>query len=128
MRDDKPSGLGTRVSTDELQAVPTTELQAALVAQNESGKKLGEVLVEKQIVSSDKVNQALTEQSILLGEILVDADLISPEQLDQVLGEQYLKNKKLGELLLEKKLVTSEQLEMTLRKQYWQKNGFWLIS
>ncbi len=86
------------------------------------------LLVEKQIVSSDKVNQALTEQNIHLGEILVDADLISLEQLDQVLGEQYLKNKKLGELLLEKKLVTSEQLEMTLRKQYWQKNGFWLIS
>ena len=80
------------------------------------------------MVSLDKVHQALTEQNIRLGEILIEEDLISQEQLNQVLAEQYLKNKKLGELLLERKLVTPAQLEMTLRKQYWQKNGFWLIS
>lgn len=108
--------------------ISKTELQEALVTQNKTGKKLGEVLVDKQLVSPDKVNQALTEQHIRLGEILIAEDLISQEQLNQVLAEQHLQNKKLGELLLERKLVTPAQLEMTLRKQYWQKNGFWLIS
>lgn len=56
-------------------------------------KKLGQLLLEKKLVSDKDLRQALTEQSQtdedkLIGEVLIDKDLISRDQLEEAIEEQ----------------------------------------
>lgn len=56
-------------------------------------KKLGQLLLEKKLVSNQDLRQALTEQSQtdedkLIGEVLIDKDLITRTQLEQAISEQ----------------------------------------
>lgn len=62
-----------------------------------------------------------------LGEILVQKNLIVNQQLDPVLAKQQRCGKKLGELLVEEKLISPTDLNQALREQYWRKHGFWVI-
>ncbi|MBR8829055.1 MAG: hypothetical protein DSM107014_14345 [Gomphosphaeria aponina SAG 52.96 = DSM 107014] len=62
-----------------------------------------------------------------LGEILVQKQLISYDQLEEVIAKQQDSKKKLGELLLEEELISRETLTEVLQEQYWRKNGFWVI-
>jgi len=62
-----------------------------------------------------------------LGEILLRKQFISYQQLEQVLLLQQETKKKLGELLLEKGLICQEKLDIALKEQYWRKNDFWVI-
>ncbi|OEU69737.1 MAG: chemotaxis protein CheA [Desulfuromonadales bacterium C00003068] len=50
--------------------------------------KIGEVLVEKGVVSQECVNEALAQQSKPLGDVLVDMGKASAEQVDQALSSQ----------------------------------------
>lgn len=62
-----------------------------------------------------------------LGELLVQKKLISQDQLSQVLATQPSTHRRLGELLLERSLISSETLSNALKEQYWRNNGFWVI-
>lgn len=50
--------------------------------------KIGEVLVEKGVVSQECVNEALAQQKKPLGDVLVDMGKASAEQVDQALSSQ----------------------------------------
>lgn len=56
------------------------------------GKKLGEILLEKNPIDREKLNEALTDQK-LIGEILVDSGLITNERVESALAEQSTVNK-----------------------------------
>ncbi len=52
-----------------------------------------------------------------IGEILLERGLISASQLEEALGEQKITNEKLGEVLIKKGLITHEELERCLAAQ-----------
>ena len=66
-------------------------------------------------------------QNLKLGEVLVNKKLLTIEQIQFVLSEQRDMGKKLGELLLEKNLVGADELNLALQEQYWRRNGYWVI-
>lgn len=57
----------------------------------EKRKKLGEILLEKGIITEEQLKEALLEQQktgVSLGQILIDRGLISPGVLGEILSEQ----------------------------------------
>ena len=57
--------------------------------------KLGQILLRKQWISAAELAQAVTKQRLTeqrLGEVLVEAGLISTEKLNIALKEQYWRN------------------------------------
>lgn len=62
-----------------------------------------------------------------LGQILLRKQLVSCQQLEQVLQEQAIKPKRLGELLLEHSIISPEDLTLTLLEQQWRRQGYWVI-
>ena len=60
-------------------------------------EKLGQILLEKKLVTDDQLKEALTEQTEkgkdkLIGEVLLEKGLIDEKQLKEVVKEQVLKN------------------------------------
>jgi hypothetical protein len=106
-------------------------------------RPLGELLVERLLLTVDELDAALAEQrrsGRLLGQVLVEWNFISPEQLTCVLAEQYgidlevlpagapaqsapaaaprsSTPRPLGRLLLEKGVVTQTELDSALEVQ-----------
>ena len=57
--------------------------------------KLGQILLRKQWISAAELSQAVTKQRLTnqrLGEVLVEAGLISSQQLNIALKDQYWRN------------------------------------
>src|SRR5690554_4206343 len=52
-----------------------------------------------------------------LGELLVEKGLITPEQLQQYLARQKENGKYLGEILIEEKILSEKDLKITLAEQ-----------
>lgn len=77
-------------------------------------KKLGEILIEKNIISEEQINQALGNQKPL-GAILTEKNLVSKEQVQAALAEQEhikeLQEKKTQELSTQTIKVNSEKLD-----------------
>lgn len=74
---------------------------------------------EKQNTTSilDKLESLSNPDKRKLGEILVEENIITKQELDNVLEKQKEENKKLGEIIVEQKLITEKQLENILTKQ-----------
>lgn len=62
-----------------------------------------------------------------LGEILLKRNLISIDQLEQALNLQTICALKLGELLINKGWLKPNELQLALQEQYWREHGFWVI-
>jgi hypothetical protein len=62
-----------------------------------------------------------------LGEVLIQRKLISPDQLEFVLENQFSYPKRIGELLIERSLISSDDLSSALKEQYWRDRGYWVI-
>ena len=62
-----------------------------------------------------------------LGEILLQRKMVSADQLEQAIAKQQNTKKKIGELLLEDGLISREILRKALLEQYWRHNGYWVI-
>ncbi|MGD1807655.1 hypothetical protein ACP6PL_19770 [Dapis sp. BLCC M126] len=62
-----------------------------------------------------------------IGEILMRRQLISQDQLNQAIHIQTLLYLKLGELLVFQGWIQPENLEEALNEQYWRENGYWII-
>jgi two-component system chemotaxis sensor kinase CheA len=74
--------------------------------------RLGEILIEEQLATSEAVASALKKQK-RVGEILVEENLVTPEQVAEALSRQ----KRIGEILVEDKAVAPEQVARALEKQ-----------
>ncbi len=70
----------------------------------ERRKKLGEILLEKGIITKEQLEEALQEQEktgISLGQILIDRGLISPVVLGEILSDQFgIDYKKVSEIYI----------------------------
>lgn len=103
-------------------------------------RKLGEFLVEEQIITEIQLQEALAEQArrkrqgrpILLGELLLQTGLLTPERLAHALVNQTLAwvpanergihsdayvVQRLGDYLVAEKIITPAQLECALIEQ-----------
>jgi len=82
-------------------------------------KKLGEILVDKNIISPRFLQLALdrqkTEKGKYIGEILI-AMGISQEMINEAL-DVYNKRKPIGQIFLDLKIITPNQLQKALEKQ-----------
>ena len=82
-------------------------------------KPLGQILVEKNIISQKQLESALKEQKnrkeTYLGNLLLEMG-VSQGKINAML-DQFNKRKPLGQVLIDSKLLTSQQLEEVLAKQ-----------
>lgn len=66
-------------------------------------------------------------QTYRLGELLIQKKLVSSQEIKESLVLQQESNQKIGEILIKKNLIGSEDLARTLQEQYWRNQGFWVI-
>jgi type II secretory ATPase GspE/PulE/Tfp pilus assembly ATPase PilB-like protein len=98
-------------------------LESGLSAQAQERKKtLGEILVDRERVARDEVEDALALQrrrKLRLGELLVEAGLVSQTEVDAALAEQRTRRgKRFGEVLMDMGLITEEVLMRTLSRKF----------
>ena len=99
--------------------VSEQQLLAALSIQENSKKPLGEILVEQGYIVKDKLEIALARQyGSKLGEILIKANVINFDQLQRALDVQKVELRTLGDILIEMGNVTQEDLLEAQSKQY----------
>ena len=88
-------------------------------------KPLGEILLEKYIITQEMLDLALAAQKKdegkYLGQIFLEMG-ISQEQLNLVLN-YFQHRKKIGDILLEDKVIVPSQLQEALQKQTKEKNS-----
>ncbi len=76
-------------------------------------KQIGEILVEKKLITQDQLDKALEVQlkeGGLLGQILVKLNFVTQEQIDNSVNEQTSSAKKLENILMESGALNSEGL------------------
>jgi len=99
--------------------VSEQQLIAALSVQENSKKPLGEILIEQGYIAREKLEGALAKQyGSKLGEILINAKVINFDQLEQALNIQRMNFHSLGDILIEFEFVTEEDLIDAQAKQY----------
>lgn len=98
------------------------DLEAALKEQKEKGGYLGQILINKGLVSSTDVARALQQVSTKvkekaeLAQMFVLDNIITDEQLKTALERQRVTKKSLDDTLLELDLVTAEQIAQTFSR------------
>ena len=103
----------------ESNLVSEQQLLAALSIQENSKKTLGEILVEQGYIAKEKLEAALAkQQGSKLGEILINAKAINFEQLQRALDIQKAELRSLGDVLIELDYITQEKLLEAQAKQY----------
>lgn len=103
----------------ESNLVSEQQLLAALSIQENSRKPLGAILVEQGYIAKEKLEAALAKQyGSKLGEILINAKVINFDQLEQVLKNQRVELRSLGDILIDLKYATQEDLIQAQSKQY----------
>lgn len=108
-------------------ALDEEELQALLLEQSNSEKRIGELLVERGVISQSDLDKALENQQIQLGEILLKRHYITQEHLAEALMKQMSTREPLGHILLREGWVTAPEIEQALKEQQWRRNGFWFL-
>src|SRR5437762_4557540 len=86
-----------------------------------SESRLGELLIERRLITSTQLQEALTIQQeassyVPLGQILIDGGLITRRQLHLLL-DWTNKRPKLGEVLVKSGAIDAEQLQRALEQQ-----------
>lgn len=108
-------------------ALTEEQLEELLKEQSSSQKRLGELLVEKGMISQEDLDKALENQQILLGDILVKHNYITAEQLEIALKRQRETFQPLGEIIVQAGWITPQEMSHALREQHWRRNGFWFL-
>ncbi len=124
------AAVGTRKLMGELlldaRRITREQLEQALLEQQKTGEKLGEILVRRGLLTDAERDAALAFQrsqgeaspsKLCLGEILVAAGQITREQLDRALARQRVTRKRVGEILVEAGHVHPHQVERGLNLQ-----------
>ncbi|MFH0920485.1 MAG: ATPase, T2SS/T4P/T4SS family [Fibrobacterota bacterium] len=85
-------------------------------------KKVGEILIEKGLITLEQLTRGLAEQKkhgTSLGSSLVRLGFIEYKKLETVLSEELerVQSRKIGEILLEQHVISEAQLADTLKRQ-----------
>jgi len=103
----------------ERNLVTEQQLLAALDIQRSKKLPLGEILVGQGYIEQDKMDAALARQyGSRLGEILISNKMINFEKLLQAFDLQRTQARPLGDILIELKYVKEEDLLQALAKQH----------
>jgi predicted DNA-binding protein (UPF0251 family) len=93
---------------------------------NRKRKPLGEILLEKYIITHEMLDFALElqkkGQGKYLGQIFLEMG-VSQEQLNEIL-DYFQHRKKIGDILIEDKVILPSQLQEALEKQHEQKTFY----
>ncbi len=106
--------------------IDSNTIKNALEIQKKENKLFGSILVEKNIIKKDFLEEIIdastgNEKSLYnivnkkIGEIFVSLNYVTKEQVNEALNEQ--KDKKIGSVLLEKGLIQISQLKKVLKVQ-----------
>ena len=92
------------------------------ISEQEVGEKIGQLLVDQNLVSPEQLDQALSDQSDEkcrpLGEYLRTKAVVTAMELERALHRQeHAPNVKLGEILVAEHLISDEQLHQALKEQ-----------
>ncbi len=97
------------------------QLQQALATQKSQKLyvPLGTVCVNEGFISTSDLNKVLkaNQKSIRLGELLINMQIITPEVLQQALAEQKTSKKRLGRILVDLEFITESALTDALSIQ-----------
>ena len=93
-----------------------------VIKHHQVGPKIGEQLIDNDLVSTTNIDSALTMQqdkrAELLGEYFKRHALVTTQELEEALGKQSdTPNVRLGDVLVREKLITQEQLDLALVEQ-----------
>ncbi len=102
----------------------TTELLAEALSEQKtlSGSKIGDILVKKKLISSSKLQYYLNCQNIKIGELMLEKGFLSTKKLNYFLNYQKINGGKIGEIMIQQKALRQEDLNCLLIEQYWRKN------
>jgi type II secretory ATPase GspE/PulE/Tfp pilus assembly ATPase PilB-like protein len=78
--------------------------------------------VEKNIISQEKIDEALSEQKEMqnrrIGEIIAEKNIVSQEKIDEALSEQKeMPKRRVGEIIVEKNIISQEKIDEALSEQ-----------
>jgi N-acetylglucosaminyldiphosphoundecaprenol N-acetyl-beta-D-mannosaminyltransferase len=111
----------------EQNLLSTQELdQALLLQQLNPNLKLGEILVRNNSLSLPQLKFYLKNQNVKLGQLLVEKKILRENKLQELLLLQNITDKKLGNILLEQRNISKEQVEDILIEQYLRRKGLFL--
>lgn len=82
--------------------------------------KLGEILLQENIINIQQLNNVLEYQKHFggrIGDICVNKGYLTHEKLEDILNKYKKEKKKIGEILLENGIISSEQLENAMEIQ-----------
>lgn len=99
-----------------------TFMPSSAIKNKQIGKRIGEILVDGKLLTSEQVNHGLARQRELreqkLGDMLTERRIIAADQLVAALQRQKaMPMVRLGEALVEMKVITPEQLGQALEMQ-----------
>ncbi|MEB3187129.1 MAG: hypothetical protein VKP72_06790 [bacterium] len=111
-----------------LQKLDRKGLGEALREQESGGRKLGEILVDRGLLTAAELEQVLTLQgdpdgkaplvvAPKLGDLLLASEQITREQLEEALREQKVSTRLIGDVLVEMGFVSARDLDRALRLQ-----------
>ncbi|WP_017713261.1 FHA domain-containing protein [Prochlorothrix hollandica] len=109
--------------------ITQAQLEQALEQQAASNIPLGQYFIDNGLLTPESLERAVYNQRMPLGEILLRRELITSDNLRSALQAQHqTPNKRLGEILIEQGLITLEDLEASIQEQHWRRNGFWFLN
>jgi type II secretory ATPase GspE/PulE/Tfp pilus assembly ATPase PilB-like protein len=119
---ERPEGLYLFEPTDDRGSVRRWFVPRAAYAQAGIGTRLGETLLQQNVVSPEQLAEALAEQQALrsrkLGDILVVRQLVTAGELEEAIEQQSkMPMVRIGEALLALGYVTQDQLSHALTQQ-----------
>ena len=102
--------------------ISKSELEQALVIQEETDKYLGQILIEHNFCSLERIVAVLKLKNEMykLGQMLVMGEYITEEHLKEALKIQKQTGKLLGDILIEQGYATKPQVHSAIRRQSYQ--------
>ena len=104
--------------------ISRSTLERALEKQAQSGRKLGEILEEMNVIWVEDVVEALEVQKgnksfvhQRLGDLFLDADIVSLTTLERALAKQQESGKRLGDVMMDMGVVTPGEINQALHAQ-----------
>jgi type IV pilus assembly protein PilB len=103
----------------ESNLVSEQQLLAALAIQENNKRPLGEILVDQGYITKEKLETVLAKQAgSKLGEILINNKVLNFNQLQKALDIQRMELRSLGDILIELNYVSDNDLLEALSNQY----------
>jgi hypothetical protein len=103
----------------ESNLVSEQQLLAALAIQENNKRPLGEILIDQGYITKERLEAVLAKQTgSKLGEILISSKILNFSQLQKALDIQRMELRSLGDILIELGYVSDNDLLEALSNQY----------